>query len=269
MALAWQSVGGSPKDRQKINENAPHFVGRFSLDQRPLQTQRVERIWSATAARWLPNPAPTGKHQRAARPFFCVRLISKEPMSDLIAKAAIDRRLAEIAQPLIEGLGFELVRIRLMGGKTDILQVMAERPDGGIEVDDCARISTELSAILDVEDPISDEYTLEVSSPGIDRPLTRRKDFADWAGHEAKVSLKEKIDGHRNLAGELIGIEGDVITLADHKAGAVSFPMDLLHSAKLVLTDALIAATRPLDTSGVEEVEGVPLETDEDEKADN
>ena len=213
MALAWQSVGGSPKDRQKINENAPHFVGRFSLDQRPLQTQRVERIWSATAARWLPNPAPTGKHQRAARPFFCVRLISKEPMSDLIAKAAIDRRLAEIAQPLIEGLGFELVRIRLMGGKTDILQVMAERPDGGIEVDDCARISTELSAILDVEDPISDEYTLEVSSPGIDRPLTRLKDFEVWQGYEAKLETDQQIDGRRRFKGELVGVEDDEVLI--------------------------------------------------------
>ena len=94
-------------------------------------------------------------------------------MTDLIAKTAIDRRLADIVGPVIEGLGFELVRIRLMGGRTRILQIMADRPDGGIEVDDCATISTAVSAVLDVEDPIEENYVLEVSSPGIDRPLTR------------------------------------------------------------------------------------------------
>ena len=98
-------------------------------------------------------------------------------MTDLIAKAAIDRRLAGIVAPVIEGMGFELVRLRLMGGRRALLQIMAERPEGGIEVEDCARISRAVSALLDVEDPISGEYTLEVSSPGIDRPLTRLKDF--------------------------------------------------------------------------------------------
>ena len=90
-------------------------------------------------------------------------------MSDLIAKAAIDRRLAGLVEPTVAGLGFELVRLRLMGGRRPVLQIMAERPEGGIEVDDCARISRAVSAVLDVEDPISSEYVLEVSSPGIDR----------------------------------------------------------------------------------------------------
>jgi ribosome maturation factor RimP len=103
-------------------------------------------------------------------------------MSDLIAKTSIDQRLAGIVTPVIEDLGYELVRLRLMGGKTPILQIMADKPDGGIEVDDCGKISTEVSAILDVEDPIEEEYALEVSSPGIDRPLTRLKDFDAWAG---------------------------------------------------------------------------------------
>ena len=94
-------------------------------------------------------------------------------MTDLIAKTAIDRRLADIIAPVIEGLGFEMVRIRLMGGKTRTLQIMVDRPDGGIEVDECATCSTAISAVLDVEDPIEDNYILEVSSPGIDRPLTR------------------------------------------------------------------------------------------------
>ncbi|MEL6207937.1 MAG: ribosome maturation factor RimP, partial [Pseudomonadota bacterium] len=103
-------------------------------------------------------------------------------MSDLIAKTNIDRRLAAILTPVIEGMGFELVRIRLMSGKSKTLQIMAERPDGGIEVDECGEISTAVSAVLDVEDPIEDAYALEVSSPGIDRPLTRLKDFETWAG---------------------------------------------------------------------------------------
>ncbi len=98
--------------------------------------------------------------------------------NDLIAKTAIDRRLAEIVGPVIEDMGFELVRIRLQGGNTPLLQIMADKPDGGIEVDDCADISTAVSAVMDVEDPIVEAYTLEVSSPGIDRPLTRLKDFA-------------------------------------------------------------------------------------------
>ena len=98
-------------------------------------------------------------------------------MSNLVAKAAIDRRIADIVEPVIEDMGFELVRLRLMGGKTATLQIMAERPDGGIEVDECAEISTAVSALLDVEDPIEDNYTLEVGSPGIDRPLTRLERF--------------------------------------------------------------------------------------------
>ena len=102
--------------------------------------------------------------------------------NDLIAKAAIDRRMAEIITPVIEDLGFELVRVRLMGGKTHTLQIMAERPEGGIEVDDCAQhFNGCQSATLDVEDPIAEAYTLEVSSPGIDRPLTRLKDFEAWS----------------------------------------------------------------------------------------
>src|SRR3989338_6608446 len=114
-------------------------------------------------------------------------------MSDLIAKTAMDRRLADIIIPVIEGLGFELVRIRLMGGATRTLQIMADKPEGGIEVDDCGEISTAVSAVLDVEDPIEENYVLEVSSPGIDRPLTRLKDFEMWKGWEARVETDELI----------------------------------------------------------------------------
>jgi ribosome maturation factor RimP len=160
-------------------------------------------------------------------------------MSDLIAKAAIDKRLAEIVQPMIEGMGYELVRVRLMGGKTDTLQVMAEKPEGGIEVDDCAKISTAISAVLDVEDPIVEEYHLEVSSPGIDRPLTRLKDFEMWKGYEAKIETDQLIDGRRRFKGEIEGIEGDEVLLAIEE-GTIGLKFEWLSDAKLVLTDELI-----------------------------
>lgn len=160
-------------------------------------------------------------------------------MNDLIAKAAIDRRLAEIIQPVVEGMGFELVRIRLMGGKTKTLQIMAERPEGGIEVDDCAEISTAVSAVLDVEDPIEENYTLEVSSPGIDRPLTRLKDFDTWEGYEAKIETTELIDGRRRFKGVLRGAEGDEV-LIEIAEGTIGLKFDWLSDAKLVLTDELI-----------------------------
>ncbi len=160
-------------------------------------------------------------------------------MNDLVAKAAIDRRLAEIVQPVIEGMGFELVRIRLMGGKTSTVQIMAERPEGGIEVDDCARISIAVSAVLDVEDPIEENYTLEVSSPGIDRPLTRLKDFEAWEGYEAKVETTELIDGRRRFKGVLAGVEGDEVLL-EIEEGTVGLKFDWLSDAKLVLSDELI-----------------------------
>ena len=161
-------------------------------------------------------------------------------MADLIAKAAIDRRLAGIVAPTIEGLGFELVRIRLMSGRRATLQIMAERPEGGIEVDDCARISRAVSAVLDVEDPISGEYTLEVSSPGIDRPLTRLKDFARYEGYEVRLETSELIDGRRRFRGVLAGAEAGEV-LIEIPEGVIGLAFDWLTDAKLVLTDALIA----------------------------
>ncbi|TCP61093.1 ribosome maturation factor RimP [Rhodovulum bhavnagarense] len=165
-------------------------------------------------------------------------------MNDLIAKTAIDRRLAEILTPVIEGMGFELVRLRLMGGKNKTLQIMAERPEGGIEVDDCAAISSAVSAILDVEDPIEDAYTLEVSSPGIDRPLTRLKDFAAWEGYEVRLETTELIDGRRRFKGVLAGVDGNevLVEIADDKGEQVVIGLDhdWLSDAKLVLTDELI-----------------------------
>jgi len=160
--------------------------------------------------------------------------------NDLIAKAAIDRRMAEIITPVIEDLGYELVRVRLMSGKNTILQVMADKPEGGIEVDDCAKISTAVGATLDVEDPIVDEYALEVSSPGIDRPLTRLKDFENFEGYEAKIETTELIDGRRRFKGQLAGIDGNDV-LINVEEGTIGLQFDWLSDAKLVLTDELIA----------------------------
>ena len=172
------------------------------------------------------------------------RFLFLEPMTDLIAKTAIDRRLASIIGPVIEGLGFELVRVRLMGGKTRILQIMADRPDGGIIVEDCATISTAVSAVLDVEDPVEDNYVLEVSSPGIDRPLTRLKDFEMWKGWEARIETTELIDGRRRFKGALAGVEDEEILILIEEAGedvTIGLRFDWLSDAKLILTDDLIA----------------------------
>ncbi|MEZ5911093.1 MAG: ribosome maturation factor RimP [Paracoccaceae bacterium] len=190
-------------------------------------------------------------------------------MTDLIAKTAIDRRLAEIVTPTIEGLGFELVRIRLMGGKTRILQIMADRPDGGIEVDECATISTAVSAVLDVEDPIEDAYVLEVSSPGIDRPLTRLKDFDLWQGYEARLETTELIDGRRRFKGILAGTEGDDV-LIEIEEGTIGLNFDWLSDAKLILTDDLIAEVlrQRKDAGSFDEADFDEIDENDDDDAE-
>lgn len=163
--------------------------------------------------------------------------------NDLIAKTAIDRRLAGIIGPVIADLGYELVRIRLQGGKTATLQIMADRPEGGINVDDCGDISVAVSAVMDVEDPLEDPYHLEVSSPGIDRPLTRLKDFATFEGYEARLETNQPIDGRRRFKGVLAGVENEDVLLNIEEAGeihTIGLPFDWLADAKLVLTDDLI-----------------------------
>lgn len=181
-------------------------------------------------------------------------------MHALIAKTAMDRRVAEIIEPAIVGMGFELVRIRLMGGETPTLQIMADKPEGGIDVDDCALISTQVSAVLDVEDPIVDAYHLEVSSPGIDRPLTRLKDFETFEGYDAKLETAELIDGRRRFRGVLAGVEGDEV-LINVEEGTVGLKFDWLSDAKLILTDELIKQmmkqrkSAPLDEDKFDEIE--------------
>ena len=184
-------------------------------------------------------------------------------MSSLIAKAAMDRRLAEIATPVIEGLGFELVRLRFMGGKKPVLQIMAERPEGGIEIDDCAKISRALSAVIDVENPIDGAFALEVGSPGIDRPLTRIKDFAEWAGYEAKLETTTLIDGRKRFKGVLAGVEDNEI-LIEIPEGTIGLQFDWLADAKLVLTDELIAeALKSRKAAGFNEDDFDEIETEE------
>jgi ribosome maturation factor RimP len=187
-------------------------------------------------------------------------------MPSLLAKSPIDRRIAGIIRPTVEGLGFDLVRVRVMGGKGVTLQIMAERPDGTMEIDDCATLSRELSVLLDVEDPIDREYTLEVSSPGIDRPLTRLADFETYAGHEAKLETAEMIDGRKRFKGMLLGLEDGRIKIRVETLGDALLDFDDLADAKLVLTDALIEESLRRgggSNSAAEEFD--ELEIDEDE----
>ena len=159
--------------------------------------------------------------------------------NDLIAKSAIEKKLLELINPIITDMGFELVRLRLISGKEVTLQIMAARPNGFINVDECAELSTAISALLDVEDPIIEAYSLEVSSPGIDRPLTRIKDFEDFEGYEARLETVELIDGRKRFKGTLAGINGSEV-LINVDEGTIGLEFEWLAEAKLVLTDELI-----------------------------
>jgi ribosome maturation factor RimP len=180
-------------------------------------------------------------------------------------------RLTEVIEPEARALGFELVRVKLSGAEEDCtLQVMAEDPaTGQLVVEQCMALSRRISERIDAiedggEELVHGAYNLEVSSPGIDRPLTRAKDYANWAGHDVNLSLSEPAGDHRKLRGELLGIEGETVAIDDRKAGRIEVSLTQILSAKLVLTDKLIAATRPLDTSGVEEVEELEEEKAQD-----
>lgn len=152
-------------------------------------------------------------------------------------------RIEQIIAPSIESMGYEIVRVQMTGAQRPVLQIMAERTDGGpMTVEDCADISRSVSALLDVEDPIASAYTLEVSSPGIDRPLTRRRDFERFAGFEAKLETQMAIDGRKRFKGRLKGLEDDDV-LIDTEQGPARVPMETIQRAKLVLTDELIRAS--------------------------
>lgn len=174
----------------------------------------------------------------------CVSRSAKRESPRPLSHARL-QQLEDLIGPIAVSLGYELVRVRLSGSQRPVLQIMAERSDGGMDVDDCARLSRAISAAFEVDDPIESEYVLEVSSPGIDRPLVRRKDFEAYRGHEARIMLKSPLDGRKKFKGLLEGLEGENVLIRSETAVPGE---DRLHSlsfhniedARLVLTDALI-----------------------------
>ncbi len=179
--------------------------------------------------------------------------------------------LTALIEPEARALGFDLVRVRLFGGGDDrTLQIMAERPDTRqLNIDDCSDLSHRISDKFDAleeagKDPIAGAYRLEVSSPGIDRPLTRLKDFTDWAGHEARITLVEKRDGRKQFKGDLAGVEGDEIAIVTADEVRHAIPFAAIEDAKLTMTDRLLKATVPLSTAGADEQELEDEAEDED-----
>lgn len=163
-------------------------------------------------------------------------------MNNLIAKTELDNRMLKIFSPVVEDMGFEIVRVRLVDGRSKLIQVMVDNSSGTINVDECAKISTELSAIIDLEDPYDDPFNLEVSSPGIDRPLTRLTDFEAWNGYEAKIETVEAIDGQKRFKGILAGINNEEVLITIN-IGTIGLDFNWISDAKLVLTDDLITKT--------------------------
>ncbi len=167
-------------------------------------------------------------------------------MRDLVAVSPIDQKLLRIVGPIIRQMGYDLVRLRFGGGKSKTLQIMAERQDGGMEVTDCAEISRAVSSVLDVEDPVKEGYALEVSSPGIDRPLTRLADFEVWMGHLARIETELPIDGRRRFRGNIGPVSGGLVRL-ETPEGEVELAFNSLASARLIMTDRLLDAARSDD----------------------
>lgn len=180
----------------------------------------------------------------------------------IVTETGLEARIARIVEPVAAGLGYRLVRVKLSAMNGATLQIMAERPDGTMAVEDCETLSRDLSPVLDVEDPIDAAYNLEVSSPGIDRPLVRRSDFERWQGHEAKVELARPQDGRRRFRGALAGVTGDAVVLelaAKSKLAGpetVTLPLAEIEEARLVMTDALIRDTLRKDKAEKKELAG-------------
>jgi len=164
-----------------------------------------------------------------------------------VGETGLAAEIAGLAEPVLADLGFRLVRAVVSGRNGVTVQIMAERPEGTITVEECAEISRRLSPVLDVHDPIKGQYTLEVSSPGIDRPLVRPSDFDAWAGYEAKIETKELISGRKRFRGVLEGIEGEEVRieveLDQLGRQVIGLPLGLIDEARLVLTDELIRET--------------------------
>jgi ribosome maturation factor RimP len=173
--------------------------------------------------------------------------VNETPAGDdrIIRESGIDARVAAIIRPALAGIGFRLVRVRLLGQNGLTLQIMAERPDGTMTVEDCEEVSRAVSPALDVEDPIEKAYNLEVSSPGIDRPLVRKSDFAAWAGHLVKAETSIMVGGRKRFRGPIESVDDDAVVIADEKTveageGSVRLPFETLAEARLILTDELI-----------------------------
>jgi ribosome maturation factor RimP len=174
--------------------------------------------------------------------FLCpiARIVLEGPA--LRGKTTEDRRLLELLDPVAGAAGFEIVRLRLMGGvAARRLQIMAEREDGSMQVEDCAQLARALNPVLDAADPVAGDYVLEVSSPGIDRPLTRPKDFEAWEGFEARLEIDRLAEGRKRFKGELAGFEDGCVAInLEGEAETALLPFDWLVEAKLVISDALL-----------------------------
>lgn len=194
------------------------------------------------------NNVEVGPGAGSARPDFVLGKDALTRMADLAG-------IAQLIEPAVAAEGLALVRVKMIGGKSDpTLQVMAERPDTRqLNLEDCARLSRRLSELLDESDPIDHAYRLEVSSPGIDRPLTRLQDFEDWKGHEARISLAEPVAGRKQITGVVAGREGGDVLLDVPGLGVTRVPFARIHAAKLLMTDRLIAATAPISAEGADE----------------
>ncbi len=190
------------------------------------------------------------------------------PDKRLARETGIAAHIAKIAEPVIEDLGYRLVRVRVSGKGNEEVQIMAEKPDGSMTIEGCEAISRGLSPVLDVEDPVPGKYRLEISSPGIDRPLVRPSDFDNWAGHVAKIELNQPIDGRRRFRGKLEGFsDGEVRIFIKPADGAgddilVGLQFDMLASAKLVMTDELFNASRTANKANTPG-DGFEMQTDD------
>lgn len=183
----------------------------------------------------------------------------------LIREAGVAGRVASIIEPVIAGLGFRLVRVKVSAQNGTTLQIMAERPDGTFSVEDCAALSRAVAPVLDLEDPISTAYNLEVSSPGIDRPLVRRGDFERWGGHEAKIELDPPLDGRKRFRGIILNVEGDevVVKLKDAVI-EVRLPLNDVADAHLVMTDELVRELLRRGTVETDLDDDVEVESDDE-----
>jgi len=187
----------------------------------------------------LVRPAGTTAFSMSSSSLSADRRFAKE--------TGIERAIAKLAEPVIEELGFRLVRVKVSGRDGGTVQVMAERPEGQMTIDDCVAISRKLSELLEVHDPVPGGYRLEVSTPGIDRPLVRPSDFASWVGHEAKIELKELVDGRKRFRGVIEGADGDEALLRIELPGetepqTIGIPFALISEAKLVTDQDVLRA---------------------------